>query len=250
MDERSCENGGPGANQEALEVLYRHKRINFYENPSQARSVLVDEFIEINRNDFSKGVIITNSKYDVLSINKEIREKLLQIGLIDKEGFELKDGKSNIVLAKGDRIILTRKDYFLEGSSGQRGTVDYAKPTGVVGLIFDNGESLEMNTHKYNDFDYGWAYTTHKAQGLTVDHAIVYGFSNEAMASKQATYVQISRAREETKLYIVVGKRVDEHEGEFLNMDEQRRINALDQMKECWSYNATKDTTLAHTSFK
>ena len=77
----------------------------------------------------------------------------------------------------------------------------------------------EINVQKYNHLEYGWATTTHKAQGTTVERAFVYGFANESMASQQATYVQISRAREETKLYIVAGERGVEREGMSVKMD-------------------------------
>ena len=79
--------------------------------------------------------------------------------------------------------------------------------------MLDNGQTKEINVQKYNHIEYGWATTTHKAQGMTVERAYVYGFANESMASQQATYVQISRAREETKLYIVAGERGVEREG-------------------------------------
>ena len=110
--------------------------------------------------------------------------------------------------------------------------------------MFD--QKKEINVQKYNHLEYGWASTTHKAQGATVERAIVYGFANESMASQQATYVQISRAREETKLYIVAGERGVEREGMSVKMDVQHQEESLKQMKKCWSYNAAKDTTLEH----
>ena len=74
----------------------------------------------------------------------------------------------------------------------------------------------------------------------------MYGFANESMASQQATYVQISRAREETKLYVVAGERGVEREGMSVKMDAAHREETLEQMKKSWSYNAAKDTTLEH----
>jgi hypothetical protein len=116
--------------------------------------------------------------------------------------------------------------------------------------VLDNGQTKEINVKKYNHLEYGWATTTHKAQGMTVDRAFVYGFANESMASQQATYVQISRAREETKLYIVAGERGVEREGMSQKIDAQHRGEALEQMKKSWSYNAAKDTTLEHIPLK
>ena len=112
--------------------------------------------------------------------------------------------------------------------------------------MLDDGQTKEINVQKYNHLEYGWATTTHKAQGATVEQAYVYGFANESMASQQSTYVQISRAREETKLYVVSGERGVEREGMSVKMDAAHREETLKQMKKSWSYNAAKDTTLEH----
>ena len=125
-----------------------------------------------------------------------------------------------------------------------------SKDSGIIDVVLDNGQKKEINVQKYNHLEYGWASTTHKAQGATVERAIVYGFANESMASQQATYVQISRAREETKLHIVAGERGVEREGLSHKIDAQQRNEALDQMKKSWSYNAAKDTTLEHIPLK
>jgi len=82
-----------------------------------------------------------------------------------------------------------------------------------------------------------------------VERATVYGFSNESMASQQATYVQISRAKGETKLHIVAGERGVEREGQK-KLDAEQKKEALKEMKQSWSYNAAKDTTLEHTQLR
>ena len=90
--------------------------------------------------------------------------------------------------------------------SGSRRTIQ-------IDVTLDNGEKREVNLQEYNHLDYGWASTTYKAQGATVERAEVFGYSKESMTSQQNTYVQISRAREETKLYVVAGERGLEREG-------------------------------------
>ena len=77
-----------------------------------------------------------------------------------------------------------------------------------------------------------------------------YGYSKESMASQQATYVQISRAREETKLYIVAGERGLEREEVSKKINAEQRQEVLEEMKKGWSHNAAKDTTIEHKALK
>jgi ATP-dependent exoDNAse (exonuclease V) alpha subunit len=235
-----------GRTGKALDALAQKEKINFYENSSQARTALVDEFITKHRNDFSTGMVLTNISHDAQKINTEIRTKLQEQKIVDEKGIEFDNGSRTIDIAKGDRIILTRNDYNLDVRNGQRGIVENITSKGIINAVLDNGQKKEINVQKYNHIEYGWATTTHKAQGMTVDRAFVYGFANESMASQQATYVQISRAREETKLFIVAGERGVEREGMSVKMDAQHQEEALKQMKKYWSYNAAKDTTLEH----
>ncbi|MFH0754431.1 MAG: MobF family relaxase [Candidatus Omnitrophota bacterium] len=238
-----------GRTAEVLESLDKMGKIDFYPNAQEARSALIDEYIAKNREDFSKGMIVTNRTYDALKINEEIREKLQGQGLVEKNGIEFSNGPRKISVAKGDRVIFTRNDYKLDVRNGQRAMVEQVTPDGVS-VVFDDGQKKQINVKEYNHLEHGWATTTHKAQGATVDRAIVYGFSNESMASAQATYVQISRAREDTKLYIVAGERGIEREGSSLEIDAQERKEVLDDMKKGWSYNAAKDTTLEHVPLR
>jgi len=240
-----------GRTGEALEALDQKNKINIYQNATEARAVLVNEYIKENRDDFSKGIILTNIKHDADKINLEIREKLKEMGVVDSINPVICDnGTREIGLAKGDRIMLTRNDYKLDVRNGQRATVESADPFGLVDVRLDGGEYRRINVAAYNHIEYGWASTTHKAQGMTVERASVYGFANESIASQQSTYVQISRAKVETKLHIVAGERGVEREGMEVKMEPQQRTEALQQMKKSWSYDAAKDTTLEYTVIK
>ncbi len=234
-----------GRTGEALEVLEQHNKVNIYQNSSEARTALVDEFIEKNRDDFSKGIIMTNRKYDAQIINEGIRAKLQEQKIVDSHGIEFDNDTRTIDIAQGDRIIFTRNDYNLDVRNGQRAMVDQVNAAGgVIDVALDSGDKKQIDIVKYNHLEHGWASTTHKAQGSTVDRAFVYGFSNEPMASAQATYVQISRAREETKLYIVAGERSVEREGLPKTIEKIERLEVINEMKKSWGIDASKGTTL------
>ena len=70
---------------EALEALEQNKKINFYQNSTEARTALVDEFIEKNRNDFRKGMVLTNTSLDAEKINAEIRTKLQEQKIVEQK---------------------------------------------------------------------------------------------------------------------------------------------------------------------
>ena len=239
-----------GKTGEALEALDQKNKINFYQSPNEARATIVDEYIKENKNDFSKGIILTNIRQDADKINGEIREKLKEQGVVDSMNPIICDnGTKEISLAKGDRVMFTRNDYNLDLRNGQRATVESCDPFGMIDARLDSGEYRRINVEAYNHIEYGWASTTHKAQGATVERTMVYGFSSESMASQQATYVQISRAKGETKLFVVAGERGVEREG-LQKLNAEQKQEALKEMKQSWSHNAAKDTTLEHTQLK
>jgi len=239
-----------GKTGEALEKLDQKGKIDFHNNAAEARAAAVDEYIKSNKEDFSKGIVLTNIKQDADKINLEIREKLREEGLVDRMNpIVINNGTKNIGLAAGDRIMFTRNDYDLGVRNGQRATITGVDPFRLIDVRLDSGETKRIHTDNYNHIDYGWASTTHKAQGATVERASVYGFSNESMASQQATYVQISRAKGETKLHIVAGERGVEREG-LAKLSTEQKKEALEEMKKSWSHNAAKDTTLEHQQLK
>ena len=238
-----------GFTQEALEALDQNKKINIYQNPSEARTALVYEFIDQNKHDFSKGIVITNTNQDAQKINEEIRGKLQEQKIIEQEGVKLDNGTRTIDIARGDRVIFIRNDYNLDVRNGQRAIVNQASDD-IIKVVLDNGQAKEINVDKYKHLEYGWASTTHKAQGATVERGYVYGFTIEPMASQQATYVQISRAREETKLFVVAGERGVERKLDTHKIEGEQRVEALKQMNQSWSHNAAKDTTLEHIPLK
>ena len=231
---------------EALEKLDQKGKIHIYQNSTEARAALIDEFIKANREDFSKGIVLTHIRQDAEKINLEIREKLKDEGLVDRMNpIVINNGTKEIGLAAGDRIMFTHNDYDLGVRNGQRATVTGVDPFRIIDVKLDGGEKMRIHTDNYNHIDYGWASTTHKAQGATVERAMVYGFSNEPMASQQATYVQISRAKGETELHIVAGERGVEREN-TKELNTEQKKEALKEMKQSWSHNAAKDTTLEH----
>lgn len=135
--------------------------------------------------------------------------------------------------------MFIRNDYNLDVRNGQRGTVSAIdEKNKTMKVEMDNKQNKTIDTEKYNHIEYGWASTTHKAQGATAEKAYVYGHTQEPMASQQSTYVQISRAREETKIYAVSGEQSIERPWQ------QERRRAMREMGRSWGKDSAKETTL------
>lgn len=122
-------------------------------------------------------------------------------------------------LAEGDRILFTKNDRTLGVKNGHLGTIERIDfdPSANVRLAvrMDHDGSLVMVTpdaiqgkqrDAYNHIEYGYAVTTHKAQGVTVDHAFVLGLGNKEMG-----YVQMTRHRETCELFMTA-KEIDQLE--------------------------------------
>ncbi len=64
----------------------------------------------------------------------------------------------------------------------------------------DDGRSVQFDSEKYGHISHGYAVTTHKSQGVSVKCAYVLG--GGSMASREMTYVQMSRFKEVARLFL------------------------------------------------
>ncbi len=118
-------------------------------------------------------------------------------------------------ILEGGRILFKKNDRALGVMNGELGMVQRVDldPAGkpVVTIKLDRGEVVTIKPEHehmgegkappgvgYSQIDHGYAVTTHASQGATVDHAVV--FADGSMASREQTYVQLSRMRFTTDL--------------------------------------------------
>lgn len=240
-----------GETRKALQAIDSHGRMNFYTSAREAKEELVKSYLERERAT-SEALILTNHKNDARQINEAIREKLQEKGVIGKDVCQVDNGQRQVSLAVGDRVMFTRNDYKQDVRNGQRGIV-FELDEKRAGIRLDDGTEKKIDLEKYSHVDYGWAMTTHKAQGATVDRAYLYGHSKEWMASQQSTYVQISRARDETLIYVASGERsverpLDKEATAPVLLEGTARAQAFDEMSKTWGRDASKGTTLDYVS--
>jgi len=121
--------------------------------------------------------------------------------------------------AAGDRIVCLRNNAVLGVKNGTTGTVEGVDPNRrTLTVATDRGPTVELNRRylESGHVRHAYALTGHAAQGLTVERAFVLG-AGEARLQEWG-YVAISRAREETRLYVTGNAR--EYESDFHILDD------------------------------
>lgn len=111
--------------------------------------------------------------------------------------------------APGDKIMFTRNDKRLNVQNGLTGIIRNIDDSGNVSVILKEDKEVIFNLKDYSYFDYGYAQTTHKAQGQTSKRAIlVHNRTNKI--NTEGFYVAATRAMEEFKI-------ITDNKAEFIN---------------------------------
>ena len=96
---------------------------------------------------------------------------------------------------------MTRNSRLYGVRNGQLGTIekiDTAKKS--MKVVLDSGKKTDLPLAEYEHVKLGYAVTTHKAQGITADN--VYVLAGGGMQDRELSYVQLSRAKDTTRIYI------------------------------------------------
>lgn len=103
----------------------------------------------------------------------------------------------------GDRILFTKNSRMLGVNNGSTGTLMKIETsllkTSKLYVKLDSGAVTAIDLKKYDSLQLGYAITTHKGQGMTVDNAFI--LAGGIMQDRELSYVQVSRAKLQTRIY-------------------------------------------------
>ncbi len=156
-------------------------------------------------------LVVTARRVDARTANDAIRRQLLARGQLGPQITIDTVQSPPISLAVGDLVLITRNDYGRGLLNGTRATITSLDPgeaaggtgntgAGSIGLRTSENRTVTVPLRWAADgrLEHGYALTCHKAQGLTVEHALVYG---TGALSQQSGYVAMSRGRASNHLY-------------------------------------------------
>lgn len=196
-----------GRAKDALKHFEDAKQLIVEKTKKAAIATLVSQWATKDAKRPEDSLIFAGTNADVDEINELCQGTRRALGLIDPRR-RIKINKAYVHV--GDRVLLTKTDRKLDLANGETATVTHVNTLlSRVTVKVDGGARIVIPLRDYKHqqgekrgqvgVSLGYAVTTHKGQGTTVERA--YVLVGGTMQDREISYVQVSRAREETRLY-------------------------------------------------
>jgi Ti-type conjugative transfer relaxase TraA len=143
----------------------------------------------------SKNIMLAGTNADVRELNARAQAARFSEGKLGEESVKVNGTR----IHQGDRVLFTKNSRRDGVENGSLGTVEKVG-AGALYARLDSGQKVRIDLEKYQEVRLGYAITTHKAQGATVNNA--YALLGGTMQDRELSYVQASRAKNETRFYI------------------------------------------------
>lgn len=192
----------------ALQSLHRRKLVSVEKTRPDAMNSLVSAWSREIGFRPEKALIFCSTNEEAQSLNLQCQaQQSLKRRIDTARSVDIHGGQAYV----GDRVLFTRIDRRLGVENGETGTVvSIHRLFSRLTVQVDGGERVEVSPKKYTHRDrehhgecalrLGYAVTTHKGQGTTVDCAFV--LAGGSMQDAEISYVQLSRARERTRVFV------------------------------------------------
>jgi conjugative relaxase-like TrwC/TraI family protein len=167
-------------------------------NRNYAATALINDWKERGMETPEKTLIIAGTNHEVESLNQKAQAERMQAGKLETTR-ALRSGDTTYY--GNDRVIFTQPSAPLDLRNGEMGTVfgiDELRSCLIVKMD-DGGAMKVVPLQVYDGVKLGYAVTTHRAQGATIDYS--YLLVGGRMNNLHQSYVQASRAREEARFY-------------------------------------------------
>jgi conjugative relaxase-like TrwC/TraI family protein len=204
-----------GLVEEAVAAYQAHDRVVAADSKPAATLALLQDwwtaYQEAEQDPTQEVVVLAARRTEVDRLNTACQELLAARGRLGPERLQVEDRQ----LAVGDRVVCGHNAIGELGvANGSRGTITALDPEArTLSIRLDGTHDREVTLPRsYLDgrgrgernrrVDLAYATTGHRAQGLTRGRALVRLTGTEDV---NWLYVQLSRARQDTRLYAVVG---------------------------------------------
>lgn len=182
--------------EEALMPLMERGLLTIVDDPLLAQKSLVQEWNSNRTRDLKETLVLTSTNHEAAQINQQVQALRREMGEVGWR--HVRVGEQT--LREGDRILFTRNAKPLSVNNGTLGTISHIEMVSrKIHIKLDDERKVMVPLKYYSDLTLGYAVTTHRAQGATVDKAFV--LINPTMLDRESLYVQLSRARHETHVF-------------------------------------------------
>ncbi|MDY7576547.1 AAA family ATPase [Actimicrobium sp. CCI2.3] len=208
------------------------------ETQADAKAAVVDRWKELKSESESHSLIVlcaTNAERK--SLNEMMRAELIFQGKLSG-GLPVQTPTGSLVMAPGEAVMFTRNDREMNVKNGTTGVVQSINESGFMQVKVNGGSVVTVRTDDAN-IDYGYAVTTHKSQGMTVDKCLV--LASPGMRAENA-YVAMTRHKSEVELYYSTENFKDE---KALITSMQRSEEKMFTGNDQWSETRTNDSMIS-----
>jgi conjugative relaxase-like TrwC/TraI family protein len=232
-----------GLVEEAVAAYQAHDRVVAADSKPAATLALLQDWWtawqEADRDPAQDVIVLAARRAEVDRLNTACQELLAARGRLGQERLQVEDRQ----LAVGDRVVCGHNAIGELGvANGSRGTITALNPHArslTIRLDGQDGRTVTL-PRSYLDgrgrgernrrVDLAYATTGHRAQGLTRGRALVRLTGTEDV---NWLYVQLSRARQDTRLYAVVGP--EPHGAGELDLPDREQPDAYVQLAQALS---------------
>jgi len=228
---------------DAVAAYQAHDRVVAADSKPAATLALLQDwwtaFQEADHDPAQEVIVLAARRAEVDRLNTACQELLAARGRLGSERLQVEDRQ----LAVGDRIVCGHNAIAELGvANGSRGTITALDPHArTLTLRLDGHDGREVTLprsfldgrgkgEQNRRVDLAYATTGHRAQGLTRGRALVRLTGSEDV---NWLYVQLSRARQETRLYAVVGP--EPQGGGELDLPDREQPDAYVQLAQALS---------------
>jgi ATP-dependent exoDNAse (exonuclease V) alpha subunit len=103
----------------------------------------------------------------------------------------------------GDRIQFTAREKSLGVTNRDLAVIESISPDGRIAARLDDNRQVEFKAAEHRHFDHGYAVTSHSAQGLTSERALIHADTgvHPDLLNSRFGYVSVSRASHEVTIF-------------------------------------------------
>lgn len=227
------------AGQKIIARMEARGQIQAFDNRDQARAFLVKDYLASHKPAREK-LVLAATRTDVDALNDAIREGRKAKGEL---GLEHNVGVSNprtkaiqpLALAKGDRVMFTKKSKELDVVNGTTLIVTAVTPDGKGGHTIQGTIESDIKkqdgrplTFQAKDVSlmHAYASTVHKSQGQSVSEVLHLG--HRGMTDRQLALVGFTRMKDQYTLYGPIDELFD-RSGDAAWAQDRLQVNALEE---------------------
>jgi ATP-dependent exoDNAse (exonuclease V) alpha subunit len=166
------------------------------ENRDGAMHALIGDWAKEGVTSPQDNLIFTGYAKEAATLNRLAQAERKQAGELTEKGLSV--GGNTIY--EGDQVLFTKNSRLYRVKNGTIGTVERIdEDRQSLRVVLKNGERTTFSLPHYDHLTLGYAMTTHKGQGVTVENA--YVLVGGSIQDREISYVQASRARGVTRLF-------------------------------------------------